>query len=144
MQIQDFSVVEPLLGGVLIGLASAALMYFNGRIAGISGIYRGLIVPQGGLVWRGLFIGGMILGGLVMAIVSPSLFVDTADRGLITTLLAGVLVGVGVRIGSGCTSGHGICGIGRLSARSMASVGVFMTTGILMVFIVNHLLGGAL
>ena len=142
--VEDFSIVEPLLGGVLIGLASAALMYFNGKIAGISGIFRGLLVPQGGLVWRGMFIGGMVLGGLVMAVMSPESFVDTADRGAITTLVAGVLVGIGTRIGSGCTSGHGICGIGRLSARSMASVGVFMTAGIAMVWIVNHLLGGAL
>jgi uncharacterized membrane protein YedE/YeeE len=120
-------------------------MYFNGKIAGISGIFRGLLVPQSGAIaWRAMFIGGMVLAGLVMVLVSPQLFVDTAGRGMITTLLAGLLVGIGVRIGSGCTSGHGICGIGRLSLRSMASVGVFMAAGIGMVWITNHLLGGVL
>ena len=81
-------------------------------------------------------------GLLVMVLISPQMFVDTAGRGMITTLVAGLLVGIGVRIGSGCTSGHGICGIGRLSLRSMASVGVFMAAGIGMVWITNHLLGG--
>ena len=80
MQIQDFSIWEPLLGGVLIGLASTALMYFNGKIAGISGIFRGLLVPQSGAIaWREMFIGGMVLAGLVMVLVSPQLFVDTAS-----------------------------------------------------------------
>jgi uncharacterized membrane protein YedE/YeeE len=144
MQIQDFSIWEPLLGGVLIGLASAALMYFNGKIAGISGIFRGLLVPQGAIAWRAMFIGGMVLAGLVIVLVSPQMFVNTPERGMVTTLLAGLLVGIGVRIGSGCTSGHGICGIGRLSLRSMASVGVFMAAGIGMVWITNHLLGGVL
>lgn len=145
MQIQDFSIWPPLLGGILIGLASAGLMYFSGRIAGISGIYRGLLMPQSGqIAWRGMFIGGMIFAGLVMSVISPQVFEDSAGRGMITTLVAGLLVGIGTRIGSGCTSGHGICGIGRLSARSMASVVVFMTAGIVMVWIVNHLLGGVL
>ena len=145
MQIQDFSIWEPLLGGVLIGLASAGLMYFNGKIAGISGIFRGLLVPQSGAIaWRAMFIGGMVLAGLVMVLISPQMFVDTAGRGMLTTLVASLLVGIGVRIGSGCTSGHDICGIGRLSLRSMASVGVFMAAGIGMVWITNHLLGGLL
>ena len=105
MQIQDFLIWEPLLGGVLIGLASAALMYFNGKIAGISGIFRCLLVPQSGTIaWRAMFIGGMILAGLVMVLISPQMFVDTAGRGMITTLVAGLLVGIGVSIGSGCTS----------------------------------------
>ena len=104
MQIQDFSIWEPLLGGILIGLASAALMYFNGKIAGISGIFRDLLVPQSGvIVWRAMFIGGMVLAGLVMVLKSQ-MFVDTSGRGMVTTLLAGLLAGIGVRIGSGCTS----------------------------------------
>ena len=134
MQIQDFSIWEPLLGGILIGFASAALMYFNGKIAGISGIFRGLLVPQSGaIVWRTMFIGVMVLVGLVVVLISPQMFVDTAGQGMITTVLAGLLVGIGVRIGSGCTSRHGICGISRLSLRSMASVRVFMAAGIGMV-----------
>ena len=91
-----------------------------------------------------MFIGGMVLAGLVMVLISPQMFVDTAGRGMITTLVAGLLVGIGVRIGSGCTSGHGICGIGRFSLRSMASFGVFTAAGIGMVWITNHLLGGLL
>ena len=127
MQIQDFSIWEPLLGGVLIGLASAALMYFNGKIAGISGIFRGLLVPQSGeIAWRVMFIGGMVLAGLVMVLNSAQMFVNTAERGMVTTILAGLLVGIGARIGSGCTSGHGICGVGRHSLRSVVSVGVLI------------------
>ena len=79
MQIQNFSIWEPLMGGVLIGLASAALMHFNGKIAGISGIFHGLLIPKsGGIVWRTMFIGGMVLAGLVMVLISPQMFVDTA------------------------------------------------------------------
>ena len=81
MQIQDFSIWEPLLGGVLIGLASATWMYFNGKIAGISGIFRGLLVPQSGVIaWRAMFVGGMVLAGLVMVLISPQVFVDTATK----------------------------------------------------------------
>ena len=84
------------MGGVRIGLASAALMYFNGKIAGISGIFRDLLVPQSGAIaWRAMFIGGMVLAGLVVVLVSPQMFVDTAERGMVTTILAGLLVGVG-------------------------------------------------
>ena len=145
MQVKDFSILELLLGGVLICLASAALMYFNGKIAGISGIFRGLLIPHSGeIVWRAMFIGGMILAGFAMVLVSPQMFIDNTGRGMITTLSAGLLVGVGVRIGSGCTSGHGICGIGRLSTRSMVFVVVFMAAGMGMVWITNHLLVGSL
>ena len=99
MQIQDFSIWGPLLGGVLIGLASAALMYFNGKIAGISGIFRGLLVHQsGGIAWRAMFIGGIVLAGLVIVLVSPQMFVDTAEQGMVTTLLAGFLVVLGVEL----------------------------------------------
>ena len=91
-----------------------------------------------------MFVGGMVLAGLVMVLISPQMFVDTAGRSMITTLLAGLLVDIRVRIGSDCTSGHGIYGIGRLSLRSMVSVGVFMAAGIGMVWITNHLFGGLL
>ena len=91
-----------------------------------------------------MFIGGMVLAGLVMVLIYPQMFVDTAGRGIITTLVAGLLVGIGVRIGGGCTSGHGIFGIWRLSLRSTASIGVFMAAGIGMVWVTNHLLGGLL
>ena len=120
-------------------------MYFNGKIAGISGIFHGLLIPKsGGIAWRAMFIGGMVLASLVMVLISPQMFVDTAGRGMITTLLAGLLVGIGVRIGSGCTSGHGICGIGRLSLRSMASVGAFRAARIRMFWFTNHMSGGLL
>ena len=87
---------------------------------------------------------GMVLAGLKMVLILPQMFVNTAGRVMFTTLVAGLLVGIGVCIGSGCTSGHGICGIGRLSLYSMASVGVFMAAGIGMVWITNHLFGGLL
>ena len=81
MQIQDFSIWEPLLGGVLIGLASAALMYFNGKIAAITGVFRVLLASQSeAIAWRAMFVGGMILAGLVMVLISPQMFVDTADE----------------------------------------------------------------
>ena len=120
-------------------------MYFNGKIAGISGIFRGIIILQSGAIaWRAMFIGGMVLAGLVMVLISPQMFVDTAGRSIITILVVGLLVGIGVRIGSSCNNGHGTCGIGRLSLRSMVLVGVFMAAGIGMVRITNHLLGGLL
>ena len=104
MQIQDFLIWEPLLGGILIGFASAALMYFNGKIAGIPGTFRSLLVPQSGAIaWRAMFIGGMVLAGFVVVLISLQMFVDTAGRVMITTFLAGLLVGTGVHIGSGCT-----------------------------------------
>jgi hypothetical protein len=133
------------IGGVLIGLAAISLMYFNGRIAGISGIVSGVLSPKpGDTLWRTLFLGGMVAGGLTLAAVYPQAFpaeITTSTPGLI---LAGVLVGFGTRLGSGCTSGHGVCGMSRISPRSFAATATFMTTGILAVMLVRHALGGTI
>lgn len=130
------------LGGVLIGLASALLMLFNGRIAGISGIFRGVLVPQrGDLLWRGLFVLGLLAGGVVMFQLQPELFPTKFESSVPMTLGAGLLVGFGTRLGSGCTSGHGVCGLSRFSPRSLVSTLTFIATGAVVVFIMRHLLG---
>lgn len=131
-----------LIGGVLIGLAAVTLMAALGRIAGISGIAAGaLSAVRGNRGWRLAFVAGLVagpwlatLGGLPDGIGAP--LVPWPWMGL-----AGLLVGVGTRLGSGCTSGHGVCGIARLSPRSLTATGAFMAAGIVTVFIVRHLLG---
>ena len=102
-----------LAGGALIGLAASALMLFVGRIAGISGILGGALSPtKGDLAWRLLFLAGLVVAGVIIVVVSPSAIRAASGRGLGLIALAGVLVGIGTRMGSGCTSGHGVCGIG--------------------------------
>ena len=131
------------LGGVLIGLASAGLMLFNGRIAGVSGIFQGLLSPRlGDLAWRAAFVGGLVLAGVGVGLVMPEAFASTLDRSFPVLALAGLLVGFGARLGSGCTSGHGVCGLGRLSPRSGVSVGTFTAAGMLAVFVYALLTGG--
>lgn len=133
----------PLVGGVLIGLSAIAMMAFLGRIAGISGIVSGLLVPRAGdISWRALFVGGLVAGGLLMMLVRPEAFAITVDRSLAAVAVAGALVGFGTRLGSGCTSGHGVCGIGRLSRRSIVATLTFITTGALTVLAVRLLFGG--
>ncbi|HYD61618.1 MAG TPA: YeeE/YedE family protein [Noviherbaspirillum sp.] len=130
-----------LSGGVLIGMAAAMLILFNGRIAGISGILGNLIRPKrGDTGWQAAFILGLILAPFAFRLVAPlpSVRIDTSAGMLV---LAGLLVGIGTRYGSGCTSGHGICGLSRFSPRSMVATAVFMGAGFATVFIVRHLLG---
>lgn len=125
--------IPPLLGGALIGLASALLLILAGRIAGISGIVHGLMRPERGEVaWRAAFVVGLLGGGVLAAQLLPRAF--PADLGDFPRLAAaGLLVGFGAKLGSGCTSGHGVCGIGRLSARSLVATVTFITTGALTV-----------
>lgn len=131
---------ESLAGGMLLGVSATILLLINGKIAGISGIMTGLLTPKSNdFSWRLLFAVGMVSGGILAAL----LFVDdvvtvysTSATGL---ALAGLLVGVGTRLGNGCTSGHGICGLGRLSKRSMVATGVFMGVAALTVFVRFHL-----
>lgn len=133
----------PLLGGVLIGLASALMMLANGRIAGISGIFRGVLFPtRGDVSWRAWFLGGLLGGGALMALWMPSVFPTTTGSSPTILIAAGLLVGFGVRLGSGCTSGHGVCGIGRLSPRSLIATLSFIATGAITVFLMRHVLGG--
>jgi uncharacterized membrane protein YedE/YeeE len=121
--------LHALLGGALIGLASATLLLTHGRIAGISGVTGSLLQPttrdRG---WRYAFLGGLVMSGLIASVVAPSA-IGASVRSLPIVIVAGAIVGFGTRLGSGCTSGHGICGLSRLSARSMVAVVTFIATG---------------
>ena len=128
-----------LLGGALIGLAAAAFILFNGRIAGISGIVGGLLRPQRGEVgWRLAFVVGLLAAPLLYALwgTRPAARIEA---GPLTLLAAGFLVGVGTRYGAGCTSGHGVCGLSRLSPRSLVATLAFMGAGFLTVYVLRHL-----
>ena len=129
-----------LAGGVLIGLSATLLLWLNGRIAGISGIVNGVVFPRAGDVsWRIAFLLGLVIAaGLYMAFV-PGAPLPRTDFPRFGLIAAGLLVGFGTRMGNGCTSGHGVCGLGRLSMRSFAAVATFMTTAIATTFVVRHL-----
>lgn len=131
------------LGGALIGLAAALLAVLNGRIAGISGILGGALLnrSKGDQSWRWFFLGGLVLGALAVGAVRPELSTITLQTGLPGMVIAGLIVGFGTRMGNGCTSGHGVCGIGRLSGRSLVATAIFMTTAFLTVFVLRHVLG---
>lgn len=141
---ENFTPIASTIGGLLIGLSAAMMLLFNGRIAGISGIFRGVLQPKSGdFAWRAAFVGGLLAGGAVLVFFVPQLFAVTIDRSVLAIVGAGLLVGFGTRLGNGCTSGHGVCGMSRLSARSFVATASFMATGAATVFIINHLLGGA-
>ena len=130
-----------LAGGVLIGIAVSVFILFNGRISGISGILGGLLSPlKSELGWRLAFLGGLIASPLLYAMVTDLPEVEIR-AGLWQLILAGLLVGIGTRYGSGCTSGHGICGIARLSPRSIVATAAFMLAGMLVVFFMRHVFG---
>jgi uncharacterized membrane protein YedE/YeeE len=127
-----------LIGGVLIGLAVALFLLLNGRIAGISGIVGGLLAPvRGDVAWRLAFVLGLVGAPLLWMLVSPRPVIRV-DAGWGTLVLAGLLVGLGTRYGSGCTSGHGVCGLSRLSLRSLVATLAFMAAGFVTVFVVRH------
>jgi uncharacterized membrane protein YedE/YeeE len=129
-----------LAGGILIGVSAAVFILFNGRIAGISGILGGLLHPaRNDILWRVAFLAGLVIAPLLYNIARPlpETVVD-ADAGIL--IAAGLLVGIGTRYGAGCTSGHGVCGIARLSPRSLVATACFMAAGFATVFIVRHLL----
>ncbi|TDN62857.1 YeeE/YedE family protein [Paraburkholderia sp. BL10I2N1] len=131
-----------LTGGLVIGVAAAVLVLFNGRIAGISGILGGLLgAPQKDAGWRVAFLAGLI-GAAVLASLVGSPIAPDIQAGWTEILVAGFLVGVGTRYASGCTSGHGVCGISRGAIRSLVATATFMTSGFLTVFVSRHLLGG--
>jgi uncharacterized membrane protein YedE/YeeE len=126
-----------LAGGVLIGLASALLLLTHGRVAGISGLLGSLVPPAApGAGWRAAFLGGMLVAGAVAAVIAPGQL-GASPRATGLVVIAGLLVGFGTRMGSGCTSGHGVCGLARLSSRSLVAVATFMTTGVLTVWLVG-------
>ncbi|KPU95211.1 YeeE/YedE [Variovorax paradoxus] len=138
---QHFTPLAALAGGVLIGIAAAMFLLLNGRIAGISGVLGGLLRPlRGDVAWRGSFVLGLV-GAPLVYLLFAALPRPQIDAGYGTLILAGLLVGVGTRYGSGCTSGHGVCGISRLSPRSLVATLAFMGTGFATVFVTRHLLG---
>ncbi len=133
-----------LIGGVLIGLSAAAVLALQGRIAGVSGMLSQLVRPtEGERGWQAAFLAGLLVGGAALAALWPESVAVTIDRSWGAIALGGFLVGVGTRMGGGCTSGHGVCGNGRLSPRSIAATLTFMATGMAAVYVVDHLLGGA-
>lgn len=136
--------LTPLAGGVLIGLAATALLWLNGRIAGVSGITAGALLPQrGDVAWRYAFLLGLIAAGALALHWLPASAPSRVGFPPALLIVAGLLVGFGTRLGGGCTSGHGVCGLGRLSLRSLVAVGVFMLTAILTTFVVRHVAGVA-
>jgi len=139
----NFTPVSAAIGGALIGLAAALLMLTAGRIAGISGIFGGcLAVGTSDKGWRLAFIAGLILAPLSAMLIGFPVPVPDMPASWVVVVVAGLLVGFGTRIGGGCTSGHGICGIARLSPRSIAATGIFMGVAIMVVALTRHVLGG--
>lgn len=141
---QTFTPIASTIGGLLIGTAATILLMFNGRIAGISGIIGGLVPPRPGeLGWRASFIFGLIVGGIALLLLHPSALQVTHRPSFALAALAGILVGVGTQVGNGCTSGHGVCGISRLSPRSMVSTVTFIASGAVAVVVMKLVTGGA-
>lgn len=137
-----FTPISAIVGGALIGLSAVLLMWSVGRIAGISGIVAGAMLEHGNeRNWRLIFLGGLFLGALLAALISGALESVSSVASTPMLVLAGLLVGVGTRMGGGCTSGHGVCGISRFSMRSVVATLVFMSSGAATVFVIRHLLG---
>lgn len=133
------NVINAVAGGMLIGLASVILMGLTGRIAGVSGILGGLVTGAADRSWRITFIGGLVSGGFLFQLLTGALPVQLEAQGW-QLISAGVLVGFGTRLGSGCTSGHGVCGIARFSPRSITATLVFIGCGMLTVYLTRHIL----
>jgi uncharacterized protein len=139
----NFTPISAAIGGALIGLSAVLLMLFNGRIAGITGIAGGLIDPTGtDRLWRAVFLAGLIAAPLSAMLIGYTVPVPQMPASVITVAVAGLLVGFGTRLSNGCTSGHGICGVARLSARSITATAVFMAAAIVVVALTRHVIGG--
>ena len=134
----EFEVLMPLTGGILIGIAASMMLLFSGKIAGVSGIFGGMLFQQGKeRAWRVSFITGLIGGGILLYAINAEFFENSSGRGLLAVNIAGFLVGIGTRVGGGCTSGHGVCGIGRLSVRSIVATVAFVFAGMVAVVLVK-------
>jgi uncharacterized protein len=139
----NFTPVSAGIGGALIGLSAVVLMLSTGRIAGISGIFSGLLNLRGeDKGWRIAFVAGLILAPVIAGLIGYGMSPPKLPSNWIVIVVAGLLVGFGTRLGGGCTSGHGICGVARLSPRSVAATAIFMVTAIVTVAITHHVLGG--
>lgn len=133
--------VLALIGGGLLGVAAVMMMGLNGRIAGVSGILSGSMTqPSADRLWRILFIVGVVLGGAIPALISADFKPPEPQAGTLLVIAGGLLVGLGTGLGSGCTSGHGICGISRLSLRSIVATCTFMAAGFVCVYVLRHVL----
>jgi uncharacterized membrane protein YedE/YeeE len=138
----EFTPVSGLIGGLLIGLSSVLMLLGTGRIAGISGIFGGILTPvQGDIGWRVMFVGGLIIGGLAWPLVAGGPLPVDLQVSWPTMLVAGVLVGFGTRLGSGCTSGHGVSGIGRLAPRSFMATATFLVAAGVTTYVMRHIAG---
>ena len=147
--VSSFKVIEEmiipwdsLVGGMLLGISAVLLLLINGKIAGISGVINGLISPkEGDYWWRLLFAIGLIAGGVITVLLTGVDAPDTSNTPMMGIVLPGLLVGAGTRLANGCTSGHGICGIGRLSKRSIVATSIFMCVAAVTVYVRLHILG---
>lgn len=139
----NFTPLPALIGGVIIGLSAVLLLLFEGKVAGISGILGGLLRPTpGDTSWRATFLGGLLVGGVILRITYPEAFGKNVAS-IPLAAAAGLIVGFGTRLGNGCTSGHGVCGNSRLSVRSMVATVTFIATGVLTVLALRMFGGGA-
>ena len=134
-----------LAGGALIGLAASVLLLYSGRVAGVSGIVGGTLLQDSkDRVDRLLFLVGLVVAGAVVFLLHPSSFPSASSVPVVPAIIAGLLVGFGTRLGNGCTSGHGVCGVSRLSIRSIVATVVFMSAAAITVYVTRHLFGGVL
>ena len=139
----SFTPIPSLLGGIILGVAAALYVLLHGRILGISGIVSGLLHPKlADSAWRLNLVLGLISAPFLAALFFGIIPVVEIDSGWLAIVIAGLLVGFGAQYGSGCTSGHGICGLSRLSPRSLVATLAFMSTGFVIVFIIRHMIGG--
>lgn len=142
----EFTPIESLMGGALIGLSAVMLMLFHGRIAGVSGILGRLLPPYSGEagsnLWRIAFVIGMVVAPAIVMLITGNPIDHIVSDNIVVMIAAGLIVGIGTGIGSGCTSGHGVCGIPRLSKRSIVATLTFMAFGIITVYVIRHILGG--
>ena len=140
---ENFTPLSASIGGALIGLSAVMLMTLNGRIAGVSSVFSGTVFAErGDRVWRVFFVGGLLAGPIAHWALSGSRPEFSMPVSLPILVVSGLLVGFGTRLGSGCTSGHGVCGLSRLSPRSLAAVGLFMSAGVVTTALFRHALGG--
>lgn len=138
---ENFTPISGLIGGLLIGLATTLMLLLNGRIAGISGIVGGLLIRKGSEVgWRAMFVAGLLLGAFVYMLATGGALPVRIEASLPIVVVAGLLVGFGTRLGSGCTSGHGVSGLARFSQRSIVATSVFTGAGIVTVYLTHHTL----
>ena len=139
---ENFTPIPAFIGGLLIGLSAVIMLLFNGRITGISGIMDGIVInsKSGDRFWRICFLLGLVLGAFLFKLFMPDSFIPRDGFSLVLLITGGFFVGIGTRMGSGCTSGHGICGIARFSQRSILATVIFMVTGGITVYIIRHIM----